>query len=113
MHPHQAEVTIGNIRFNSYDLGGHQQARKTWREYAGNVDGMIFMIDAADRDRLPEAREELNNVLAMPELNNLPIVVFGNKIDRRDALQESDFREAMGLPYHLTKGKDGQSNPSA
>ena len=47
---------------------------------------MIFMIDAADRDRLPEAREELNNVLSMPELKNLPIVVFGNKIDRRDAL---------------------------
>jgi GTP-binding protein SAR1 len=23
MHPHQAEVTIGNIKFNSYDLGGH------------------------------------------------------------------------------------------
>ncbi len=22
-HPHQAEVTIGNIKFNSYDLGGH------------------------------------------------------------------------------------------
>ena len=71
------------------------------------------MIDAADRDRLPEAREELQNVLSMPELKNLPIVVFGNKIDRRDALQESDFREAMGLQYHLTKGKDGNTNPSA
>ena len=23
VHPHQAEVTIGNIKFNSYDLGGH------------------------------------------------------------------------------------------
>lgn len=52
IHPHQAEVTIGNIRFNSYDLGGHLQARKTWREYCGQLDGIIFIIDAADRDRI-------------------------------------------------------------
>ena len=29
-HPHQAEVVIGNVRFNSYDLGGHNAARKAW-----------------------------------------------------------------------------------
>ena len=55
-HPHQAEVTIGNVKFNSYDLGGHKQARKTWRDYAGTVDGIIFMVDAADINRIPEAR---------------------------------------------------------
>ena len=60
MHPHQAEVTIGNIKFNSYDLGGHLQARKTWREYAGSVDGIVFMVDAADQARLEEARNELD-----------------------------------------------------
>ena len=47
LHPHQAEVTIGNTRFNTYDLGGHGQARKTWVNYCGTLDGVIFMIDAA------------------------------------------------------------------
>jgi GTP-binding protein SAR1 len=56
IHPHQAEVTIGNIRFNSYDLGGHAQARKTWSDYCGTVDGIIFMVDAADVDRLTESK---------------------------------------------------------
>jgi len=56
MHPHQAEVLIGNIRFNSYDLGGHQAARKTWENYIESVDGIIFMVDAADRERLPEVK---------------------------------------------------------
>ena len=114
IHPHQAEVTIGNIKFNSYDLGGHIQARKTWREYAGTVDGVIFMVDAADIQRLPEAKEELESLLNMPELKDTPVVVFGNKVDKKEALKEEEFRDAMGLPYHMTKGKDpNQQNPGA
>lgn len=75
---------------------------------------MIFMVDAADRDRLPEAKAELQNLLSMPELKGVPMVVFGNKCDRRDALQENDFREVMGLQFHLTKGKDSSNmNPQA
>ena len=49
-------MTIGNIQFNSYDLGGHAQARKTWSEYAGTVEGIIFMVDAADKDRIQESK---------------------------------------------------------
>ena len=100
VHPHQAEVTIGNIRFNSYDLGGHVQARKTWSDYCGTVDGIIFMVDAADTDRLKEARTELDSLLAMPELQNVPFLVFGNKVDKKGSLKEDELRESLGLLYH-------------
>ena len=106
IHPHQAEVTIGNIRFNSYDLGGHTQARKTWRDYCAQLDGIIFIIDAADRERLPEAKKELDTLLEMAELQSIPFVIFGNKIDKRDALKEEELREYFGLHYHQTMGKD-------
>ena len=64
------------------------------------------MVDAADINRLGEAKEELEGLLAMPELKDLPVVVFGNKVDKKEALKEEQFREMMGLPFHLTKGKD-------
>ena len=64
------------------------QARKTWREYAGTVDGIIFMVDAADVNRLAEAKEELEGLLNMPKLKDLPVVVFGNKVDKKEALKE-------------------------
>ena len=92
IHPHQAEVTIGNIRFNSYDLGGHQQARKTWREYCGQLDGIIFIIDSADRERIAEAKKELDSLLEMKELETVPFVVFGNKIDKKESLKEEELR---------------------
>ena len=100
LHPHQAEVTIGSIRFNTYDLGGHNQARKTWADYCGTLDGIIFMIDSAEHGRMEEAKAELDKLLQMPELSNVPFVVFGNKVDKKDALKEEELREVIGLPFH-------------
>jgi GTP-binding protein SAR1 len=46
------------------------------------------MVDAADVNRLAEAKEELEGLLNMPELKDLPVVVFGNKVDKKEALKE-------------------------
>ncbi len=64
------------------------------------------MVDAADPTRLEEAKAELDGLLAMQELKGVPVVVFGNKVDRREALQEEQFREMLQLPFHMTSGKD-------
>ena len=93
-------MTIGNIRFNSYDLGGHKAVRKTWREYCGTLDGIIFIIDASDQDRLQESKAELDKLLEMPELSNIPFLIFGNKVDKDGALSEEELRTVMNLPYH-------------
>ena len=72
------------------------------------------MVDAADINRLQEAKAELDSLLIMPELKDVPIVVFGNKVDKKEALKEEEFREVMNLPFHLTKGKDVNNfNPGA
>ena len=93
-------MTIGNIRFNTYDLGGHLQARKTWREYCGQLDGIIFIIDAADKERIAESKRELDSLLEMKELENVPFVIFGNKIDKKDSLKEEELRDYLGLHFH-------------
>ena len=67
------------------------------------------MIDAAEQDRLAESKAELEKLLAMPELSNVPFVVFGNKIDRKEALKEEELREVMGLSFHQTYGKDAST----
>jgi len=58
------------------------------------------MVDAADRDRIAETKRELDSLLEMPELQTVPFVVFGNKIDKKESLKEDELREYLGLHYH-------------
>jgi hypothetical protein len=43
------------------------------------VHGVVFVVDAADKDRLPEACTVLKDTLASAQLADKPLLVFANK----------------------------------
>jgi len=106
LHPHSEELLIGKIRFKTYDLGGHETARRIWKDYFATVDAIVFMVDASDPTRFNEAREELCSLLESQELSSVPFVVLGNKIDVPTAVSEDELRQALGLFSHVTYGRD-------
>jgi GTP-binding protein SAR1 len=97
IHPHSEELKMGNIRFNTFDLGGHETARKIWKDYFPAVDGILFLVDSADVKRFSEVKEELDSVLNTPELHNIPIAILANKIDKNGAASEEEIREALDI----------------
>eukprot|EP00736_Rhodelphis_marinus_P009357 Rmarinus@m.4216 len=103
-HPTNEELTIGRIKFRAYDLGGHQAARRIWKQYYQSVDAVVFLCDAADRERFIEAKKELDGLLTDDSLAKVPFLVLGNKIDIGYAASEDELRYELGL-NHQTTGK--------
>ena len=49
-------VEYKNISFTVWDVGGQDKIRPLWRHYFQNTQGLIFVVDSNDRERIGEAR---------------------------------------------------------
>ncbi|KAI3945027.1 hypothetical protein MKW92_025872 [Papaver armeniacum] len=102
LHPTSEELTIGKIVFKVFDLGGHQIARRVWKDYYAKVDAVVYLIDASDQERFAESRRELANLLLDDALATVPFLVLGNKIDKYTAVSEENLQHEFGLTNSTT-----------
>ncbi|CAK5262986.1 unnamed protein product [Mycena citricolor] len=90
-------VEYKNISFTVWDVGGQDKIRPLWRHYFQNTQGIIFVVDSNDRERVSEAREELQRMLNEDELRDALLLVFANKQDLPNAMQASEITDKLGL----------------
>ena len=62
-------------------MGGQDKIRPLWRHYYTGTQGLIFVVDCADRDRIDEARQELHRIINDREMRDAIILIFANKQD--------------------------------
>ena len=77
-------------------MGGQDKIRPLWRHYFQNTQGIIFVVDSNDRDRVVEAREELQRMLNEDELRDALLLVFANKQDLPVCLKDLAYAQ-VGL----------------
>lgn len=59
--------------------------------------GRSYVVDAADKEALPVAKEELHALLEKPVLDGIPLLVLGNKSDLPEKLSVDELIEALNL----------------
>ncbi|XP_077428489.1 ADP-ribosylation factor 4-like [Vanacampus margaritifer] len=99
-------VEYKNISFTVWDVGGQTVIRPLWRHYYTNTNGVIFVVDSNDPQRLKEAAEELHRILEEDELRKVALLVFANKQDLPQAMTVSQISEGLRLsgvtqPYYV------------
>merc|ERR1712244_147797 len=97
-------VEYKNISFTVWDVGGQDKIRPLWRHYYQNTQGIIFVVDSNDRERIDDAsgsdnsaKEELHRMLAEDELRDAVVLVFANKQDLPNAMSVNGVTEKLGL----------------
>jgi len=90
-------VEYKNISFTVWDVGGQDKLRPLWRHYFQNTDGLIFVVDANDRDRIQQAHDELHKMLQEDELRDAVLLVFANKQDLPKAMSTAEVTDKIGL----------------
>ena len=83
--------------FTVWDVGGQDKIRVLWKHYYENTDGLIFVVDSNNRDRIEDAGEELKKMLAEEELKDCVVLVMANKQDLNGALSPNDVTDKMGM----------------
>jgi len=90
-------VEYKNINFTVWDVGGQDKIRPLWRHYFTNTQGLIFVVDSNDRERIGEAAEELQKMLSEDELRDAALLVFANKQDLPNAMSVAELTDKLGL----------------
>ena len=66
-----------------------------WRHsYRGTV-GLIFVIDATDRERIRIAHAELYLLLTEPSLASCPLLIMANKQDEPGAMDRTEVQHVQ------------------
>ena len=90
-------VTYKNVKFNVWDVGGQDKIRPLWRHYYTGTQGLVFVVDSQDRERIDEAKQELHRILSDREMKECLLLVFANKQDQPGAKGAGEISEALRL----------------
>ena len=71
--------------------------RALWRLYAPNTDGLIYVVDSSDRERLAEAHSNLTSLISDEVWKDLPLLLLANKQDLPNSLSLSDVTQQMAM----------------
>uniref|UniRef100_A0A8C3L2A6 ADP ribosylation factor like GTPase 8A n=1 Tax=Chrysolophus pictus TaxID=9089 RepID=A0A8C3L2A6_CHRPC len=91
------KITKGNVTIKLWDIGGQPRFRSMWERYCRGVSAIVYMVDAADQEKIEASKNELHNLLDKPQLQGIPVLVLGNKRDLPGALDEKELIEKMNL----------------
>ncbi|XP_022053063.1 ADP-ribosylation factor-like 4aa [Acanthochromis polyacanthus] len=107
----KVKVSLGSHRtvtFHFWDVGGQEKLRPLWKSYTRCTDGIIFVVDSVDAERMEEAKTELHKIAKTSENQGVPLLVVANKQDLRHSLGLAEIEKLLALkelgpatPWHL------------
>ena len=90
---------VQNVTCTVWDVGGQDKIRPLWKHYFNQTDGLIFVVDSADKERFSQAKEELFWILDSDEMIGVPVVVLANKQDLPNAVKPPEIATKLAMSH--------------
>ncbi|KAF2683760.1 ADP-ribosylation factor [Lentithecium fluviatile CBS 122367] len=90
-------IEYDGYKLNIWDVGGQKTLRTYWKNYFEKTDTLIWVVDATDRERIDDCRQELEGLLQEERLMGASLLVFKNKSDVSGSMTEDEVREGLRL----------------
>lgn len=90
-------MTYSKYRLNIWDVGGQKTLRAYWRNYYERTDGLVWVIDSADKLRMEDCAAELHKLLKEERLEGATLLVLANKQDIEGALSVQEIQNVLQL----------------
>ena len=90
-------LSFKGFKLNMWDVGGQKTIRAYWRNYFEKTDGLIWVVDSADKIRLETCKKELFKLLDQERLAGASLLIFANKQDLAGAEKEKDIAKLLEL----------------
>lgn len=91
-------LQFSHYTLNLWDIGGQKVLRPYWKNYFERTDGLIWVVDSADRQRMSECRDELWSLMVREDrLSTCSLLVLANKQDLPGAMSLQEIRGALDL----------------
>jgi len=85
------------VTFTVWDVGGQTKIRPLWHHYYQNCQGLFYVIDSSDVDRVNESREELHAICEHQDMRGVPVVIMANKQDLANAMAPAELVKRLNL----------------
>ena len=86
-----------SYKLNIWDVGGQKSLRSYWKNYYESTDGLIWVVDSADKWRLEDCKKELHGLLQEERLVGATLLVFANKQDISGSLSSDEIKQILDL----------------
>ena len=87
--------------FSVWDVGGQEKTRSLWRSFCRQTDLIVYVVDSADKERMEEAKIELETILKVVSRTNanVPLLILANKQDLPGAITIGQMETLLGLKH--------------
>lgn len=90
-------IDFMGYKLNIWDVGGQKTIRSYWQNYFEKTDTLIWVVDATDRLRIDDCRQELADLLLEERLMGASLLVFANKTDVESCMTVDEIRQRLSL----------------